>query len=164
MHTIKGEPLIRKWAPILSYCPDRSISNILYGFTLHCPEDSPSSTFATFPPTFTKRYGWQAHYVSTRRAACCLWTIQCQKNAEQRGRHHLRRQIPRTLPARNPQSRSCLSSWIAYKFTPKIPKQERFVKIAQAYHSVHLDVMLRKSKEVRRKSRYLGEVNEKRRT
>ncbi|KAB5229800.1 hypothetical protein GAC16_26600, partial [Bacteroides thetaiotaomicron] len=52
-------------------------------------------------------------------------------------------------------------SWIAYKFTPKIPKQERFVKIAQAYHSVHLDVMLRKSKEVRRKSRYLGEVNEK---
>lgn len=52
-------------------------------------------------------------------------------------------------------------SWIAYKFTPKIPKQERFVKVAQAYHSVHLDVMLRKSKEVRRKSRYLGEVNEK---
>ena len=52
-------------------------------------------------------------------------------------------------------------SWIAYKFTPKIPKQERFVKIAQAYHSIHLDVMLRKSKEVRRKSRYLGEVNEK---
>lgn len=52
-------------------------------------------------------------------------------------------------------------SWIAYKFTPKIPKQERFVKIAQAYHSVHLDVMLRKSKETRRASRYLGEVNEK---
>ena len=73
-YSIKGEPLIRKWAPILSYCPDRSISNILYGFTLHCPEDSPSSTFATFPPTFTKRYGWQAHYVSTRRAACCLWS------------------------------------------------------------------------------------------
>ena len=45
--------------------------------------------------------------------------------------------------------------------TPKIPKQERFVKIAQAYHSVHLDIMLRKTKETRRASRYLGEVNEK---
>ena len=27
-------------------------------------------------------------------------------------------------------------SWVAYKFIPKIPKQERFVKIAQAYHSI----------------------------
>lgn len=52
-------------------------------------------------------------------------------------------------------------SWIAYKFTPKIPKQERFVKIAQAYHSVHLDIMLRKSKETQRTSRYLGEPDEK---
>lgn len=52
-------------------------------------------------------------------------------------------------------------SWIAYKFTPKIPKQERFVKIAQAYHSVHLDVMMRKSKEKRTSSRYLGEPGEK---
>ena len=52
-------------------------------------------------------------------------------------------------------------SWIAYKFTPKIPKQERFVKIAQAYHSVHLDVMMRKSKEKRTSSRYLGESGEK---
>lgn len=52
-------------------------------------------------------------------------------------------------------------SWIAYKFTPKIPKQERFVKIAQAYHSVHLDVMMRKSKERRTSSRYLGESGEK---
>lgn len=52
-------------------------------------------------------------------------------------------------------------SWIAYKFTPKIPKQERFVKIAQAYHSVHLDIMMRKSKEKRTSSRYLGEPGEK---
>lgn len=52
-------------------------------------------------------------------------------------------------------------SWIAYKFTPRIPKQERFVKIAQAYHSVHLDLMLRKAKEKRTASRYLGEVGEK---
>lgn len=52
-------------------------------------------------------------------------------------------------------------SWVAYKFTPKIPKQERFVKIAQAYHSVHLDLMVRKSKEIRKTSHYLGELNEK---
>ena len=49
--------------------------NILFvGFTLHCPEDSPSSTFASFPPTFTKRCGWQVRYASTRRAACYLWS------------------------------------------------------------------------------------------
>ena len=52
-------------------------------------------------------------------------------------------------------------SWIAYKFTPKIPKQERFVKIAQAYHSIHLDIMQRKSREKRSSSRYLGELGEK---
>lgn len=52
-------------------------------------------------------------------------------------------------------------SWIAYKFTPKIPKQERFVKIAQVYHSIHLDFMARKAKENRRNSRYLGEPGEK---
>ena len=52
-------------------------------------------------------------------------------------------------------------SWIAYKFTPQIPKQERFVKIAQVYHSIHLDAMLRKTKETRRVSSYLGEENEK---
>lgn len=43
-------------------------------------------------------------------------------------------------------------SWVAYKFTPKIPKQERFVKIAQAYHSIHLDIMIRKSREKRSSS------------
>lgn len=52
-------------------------------------------------------------------------------------------------------------SWIAYKFTPKIPKQERFVRIAQAYHSVYLDTMLRKVKEKRSESRYLGALGEK---
>ena len=52
-------------------------------------------------------------------------------------------------------------SWIAYKFTPRIPKQERYVKIAQAYHSVHLDLMQRKSKEKHSVSRYLGELGEK---
>lgn len=36
-------------------------------------------------------------------------------------------------------------AWIAFRFTPRIPKQERFVKIAQAYHKVHLDLMKRHS-------------------
>lgn len=52
-------------------------------------------------------------------------------------------------------------SWIAYKFTPKIPKQERFVKIAQAYHSVHLDLMLRKAHQKQQSSRYLGDLGDK---
>ena len=51
--------------------------------------------------------------------------------------------------------------WISYKFTPKIPKQKRFVKIAQAYYSVHLDLLARQSKEKRHVSRYLGELGEK---
>lgn len=51
-------------------------------------------------------------------------------------------------------------SWIAYKFIPKIPKHVRFVKIAQAYHSVHLDLMLYKTKETQRNSRFLGKVGE----
>lgn len=52
-------------------------------------------------------------------------------------------------------------SWVAYKFTPQIPKQERFVKIAQAYHSVHLDLMLRKAKQAKQTSNYLGDPGEK---
>lgn len=52
-------------------------------------------------------------------------------------------------------------NWIAYKFMPHIPKQERFVKIAQTYYSVYLDTMLRKTKEKRSSSRYLGEPGEK---
>ena len=52
-------------------------------------------------------------------------------------------------------------SWVAYKFIPKIPKQERFVKIAQAYHSIHLDIMIRKSREKCSSNRYLGELGEK---
>lgn len=51
-------------------------------------------------------------------------------------------------------------SWVAYKFTPRIAKQERFVKIAQAYHTVHLDLMLRKARQMRPTSRYLGEEGE----
>lgn len=54
-------------------------------------------------------------------------------------------------------------SWLAYKFTPRIPKQERFMKIAQVYHSVHLDLQQRKLRQASQPStsRYLGEVGEK---
>ncbi len=52
-------------------------------------------------------------------------------------------------------------SWISYKFTPKIPKQERFIKIARAYYSVYLDMMLRKGKEKQGISKYLGDIGEK---
>ncbi|MCM0386210.1 hypothetical protein J8K87_18690 [Bacteroides fragilis] len=52
-------------------------------------------------------------------------------------------------------------SWIAYKYTPRIPKQERFVAIAQVYHSVHLDIMQRKARQKRETSRFLGNEGEK---
>lgn len=52
-------------------------------------------------------------------------------------------------------------SWIAYKYTPRIPKQERFVEIARAYHSVHLDLMQRKARQKKEASRFLGETGEK---
>ena len=51
--------------------------------------------------------------------------------------------------------------WIAYKYTPQIPKQERFVKIAQAYYSVYLDFMLHISKEKKSSGHYLGEIGER---
>lgn len=52
-------------------------------------------------------------------------------------------------------------SWIAYKYTPRIPKQERFVEIAKVYHSVHLDLMQRKAKGKRETGRFLGNIGEK---
>lgn len=36
-------------------------------------------------------------------------------------------------------------TWIAFKFQPRIPKQERFVQIAKIYHSVHLDITTKKN-------------------
>ena len=50
--------------------------------------------------------------------------------------------------------------WIAKKYTPKIPKQERFVRIAQAYVSVYLDLMKQKSRQEKNLSRYLGKKGE----
>ena len=52
-------------------------------------------------------------------------------------------------------------SWIAYKFTPRIPKQERFVQIAQIYHSVHLDIQKRQAHQKYSTSRFLGKEGEK---
>ena len=47
-------------------------------------------------------------------------------------------------------------NWIAFKYTPIIPKQERFVKMAQAYNCVYLDKMLKKKYQPRPTSRFLG--------
>ena len=52
-------------------------------------------------------------------------------------------------------------SWIAYKYTPRIPKQERFVEIAKVYHSIHLDLMLRKAKQNQETGRFLGNIGDK---
>ena len=51
-------------------------------------------------------------------------------------------------------------AWIAFKFTPRIPKQERFVLIARIYHSVHLDFMQRKSRQGIQ-GNYLGKEGDK---
>ena len=51
--------------------------------------------------------------------------------------------------------------WIAYKFTPRIPKQHRFVKIARAYHTIHLDLMMRRTREKLNPGNFLGEVGDR---
>lgn len=50
-------------------------------------------------------------------------------------------------------------SWIAYKFEPRIPKQERFVQLARIYHSVHLDIQRRKTATMP-ESRFIGQKGE----
>ena len=52
-------------------------------------------------------------------------------------------------------------NWIAFKYTPAIPKQERFVKMAQAYNCVYLDKMLKKKYQLRPTSRFLGKKGDK---
>lgn len=52
-------------------------------------------------------------------------------------------------------------SWVAYKFTPRISKQERFVQIAQIYHSVHLDIQKQQARQKYSTSRFLGKEGEK---
>lgn len=51
-------------------------------------------------------------------------------------------------------------TWIAFKFTPRIPKQERFAQIARIYHSVYLDILQRKAKQPSG-GRFLGKEGDK---
>ena len=51
-------------------------------------------------------------------------------------------------------------TWIAFKFTPRIPKQERFAHIARIYHSVYIDILQRKAKQPPA-GRFLGKEGEK---
>ena len=51
-------------------------------------------------------------------------------------------------------------TWIAFKFTPRIPKQERFAQIARIYHSVYIDILQRKAQQPSI-GRYLGKEGEK---
>lgn len=51
-------------------------------------------------------------------------------------------------------------SWIAFKFTPRIPKQERFAEIAKIYYSVYLDILQRQTQKPV-SSRFLGKEGEK---
>lgn len=51
-------------------------------------------------------------------------------------------------------------TWIAFKFTPRIPKQERFAQIARIYHSVYIDILQRKGKQPPA-GHFLGKEGEK---
>lgn len=51
-------------------------------------------------------------------------------------------------------------TWIAFKFTPRIPKQERFVQIAGIYHSVYIDILQRKARQPSA-GRFLSKEGEK---
>ncbi len=71
------------------------------------------------------------------------------------------RQIPRAFPARMLGiTTPAYLTWIAFKFQPRIPKQERFVQIAKIYHSVHLDIQRRKTYQTTG-GRFLGKEGEK---
>ena len=52
-------------------------------------------------------------------------------------------------------------NWIAFKFIARIPKQERFVKMAQAYNTVHMDKMAGKVRQAPPTSQYLGKTGDK---
>ncbi len=51
-------------------------------------------------------------------------------------------------------------TWIAFKFKPQIPKQERFAQIARIYHSVYLDFQRRKTSQTN-SSRFIGKEGER---
>ena len=52
-------------------------------------------------------------------------------------------------------------NWLACKFTARIPKQERMVRMAQAYMAYYMDRMLKRSHQPQRVSRYLGRKGDK---
>lgn len=52
-------------------------------------------------------------------------------------------------------------SWIAFKFQPRIPKQERLVLIAKIYHSVYLDIQQRKHYQTANSNQFLGKPRDK---
>jgi hypothetical protein len=52
-------------------------------------------------------------------------------------------------------------TWIAFKFEPRMPKQERFMLIAKIYHSVHLDIQRRKAHQSSNGNRFLGKEGDK---
>lgn len=51
-------------------------------------------------------------------------------------------------------------TWIAFKFTPRISKQERFVQIARIYHSVYIDILQRQTKQPPA-GRFIGKEGDK---
>lgn len=51
-------------------------------------------------------------------------------------------------------------TWLAFKFTPRIPKQQRFVEIAKIYHSVYLDFQKQQAAQ-RIVNRFLGKEGDK---
>lgn len=51
-------------------------------------------------------------------------------------------------------------TWIAFKFTPRIPKQQRFVEIARIYHSAYLDFQKHQTSQ-RIVNRFLGKEGDK---
>ncbi|WP_273163944.1 hypothetical protein [Bacteroides fluxus] len=51
-------------------------------------------------------------------------------------------------------------TWIAFKFMPRIPKQERFMQIAKIYHSVYIDMQQRQARQ-HVANRFLGKEGDK---
>lgn len=51
-------------------------------------------------------------------------------------------------------------TWIAFKFMPRIPKQERFMLIAKIYHSVYIDMQQRQARQ-HITSHFLGKEGDK---
>ncbi|MDO4755956.1 MAG: hypothetical protein Q4A54_06405 [Parabacteroides sp.] len=52
-------------------------------------------------------------------------------------------------------------NWIACKYTPHTPKEERFTKMAQAYNLIHLDKSKKKKRIEKKVSQFLGKVGDK---